>query len=118
MISPFAMKFISHHHINHHSYELNIIIKWHYFHKSFTINLKSYHAIGNFKLRATTFEKELLLYCDDKFETERRMIKIQGKPSISLPPSVFRRMLRLPNPTLIFKNVKVDDFIKVHDRGM
>jgi hypothetical protein len=37
--------------------------------------------------------KELVLWCTDKFDTERRIIQIQGKPPISLSPSVFRRML-------------------------
>jgi hypothetical protein len=37
--------------------------------------------------------KELVLWCADKFDTERRIIQIQGKPLISLAPSVFRRML-------------------------
>jgi hypothetical protein len=27
-------------------------------------------------------------------------------------------MLRLPDPTLIFKNAEVDDFLKAHGRGM
>jgi hypothetical protein len=62
--------------------------------------------------------KELVLLCTKKIDTEGRVIQIQGKPSISLAPLVFKRMLRLTDPTLTFKNVEVDDFLKDHNKGM
>jgi hypothetical protein len=37
--------------------------------------------------------KELVLWCVDKFDTEKRIIQVQGKQPISLAPSVFTRML-------------------------
>jgi hypothetical protein len=62
--------------------------------------------------------KELVLWLCNKFDSKRRVIQIQGESLISLAPLVFRRMLRLPNPTMTLKNVEVDDFIKSHSRGI
>jgi hypothetical protein len=46
------------------------------------------------------------------------LFRYKGKSSISLAPLVFKIMLILPDPTLTFKNVEVDDFLKYHDGGM
>jgi hypothetical protein len=37
--------------------------------------------------------KEMVLWCVDKFDTERRIVQIQGNLLIYLSPSMFRRML-------------------------
>jgi hypothetical protein len=47
--------------------------------------------------------KELISWCIDKFDKNQRIIQLQGESPISLAPSVFKRMLRLPEPTMNFK---------------
>jgi hypothetical protein len=42
-------------------------------------------------------------WCVDKYEQYQRVIQLQGESPFSLSPSVFRRMLKLPKPTIIFK---------------
>jgi hypothetical protein len=62
--------------------------------------------------------KELILWCVDNFNNEKRIIQLQGKTPISLAPTVFRRMLRLPEPTTIFKISEEDAFLKANHGGM
>jgi hypothetical protein len=47
-----------------------------------------------------TYFKELVQWCADKFNSEKRIIQLQGQQPISLAPSVFTRMLRLPTSTM------------------
>jgi len=54
--------------------------------------------------------KELILWCIDNFNDEKRIIHLQGKTLISLAPMVFRRMPRLPKPTTIFKISEANAF--------
>jgi len=58
--------------------------------------------------------KDLVLWCTNKFDTNKRIIQMQRKPPISLSPSFFKRMSRLPNPTMLFKNEEADKFLKDH----
>jgi hypothetical protein len=51
--------------------------------------------------------KELISWCIDKFDKEQRIIQLQGESPISLAPSTFKRMFRLPEPTMIFKSMKL-----------
>jgi hypothetical protein len=44
--------------------------------------------------------KELIQWCADKFNLEKRIIQLQGEQPISLALSVFTRMLWLPTPTM------------------
>jgi hypothetical protein len=62
--------------------------------------------------------KELLLWCIDKFDTMRRIIQIQRKLPISLFPSVFKSMLRILDPTMIFRNAEADVFLKEYGGGV
>jgi hypothetical protein len=42
--------------------------------------------------------RELVQWCVDKFNSEKRIIQLQGQQPISLAPSVFTRMLFSPYP--------------------
>jgi hypothetical protein len=44
--------------------------------------------------------KEFVQWCGDKFISKWRIIQLQGHQPISLAPSTFSKMLRLPTPTL------------------
>jgi hypothetical protein len=46
------------------------------------------------------------------------MIPLQDNSPIILSPQVFRKMLKLPNPTLTFKVEDCRDFLKKHDNGL
>jgi hypothetical protein len=61
--------------------------------------------------------KELVQWCVDKFNSEKRIIQLQGHQPISLSPSVFFKMLRLPTSTLWFKNEEENEFLKQHRGG-
>jgi hypothetical protein len=61
--------------------------------------------------------KELVLWCAEKIDTERRIIQVRGKKTISLVPSVFKRMLQILKPTMQFKSEEVIEFIKEHIGG-
>jgi hypothetical protein len=61
--------------------------------------------------------KELISWCIDKFDKNQRIIQLQGESPISLAPSVFKRMLRLPEPTMTFKSVEAKDFLKTKNGG-
>ena len=47
--------------------------------------------------------KELVSWCVDKYIPGQRIIPLQDHSPISLSPQVFRQMLRLFKPTLMFK---------------
>jgi hypothetical protein len=49
-------------------------------------------ALASYVLEVMDF-RELVLWCADKFDTERRIIQVQGKKTISLAPSIFIRIL-------------------------
>jgi hypothetical protein len=65
-----------------------------------------------------SYFKELILLCVDNFNNEKRIIQLQGKTPISLAPTIFRRMLRLPEPTTTFKSLEEDAFLKANHGGM
>jgi hypothetical protein len=62
--------------------------------------------------------KELVSWCIDKFDKNQRIIQLQGESPISLAPSVFKRMLRLPEPTMTFKGDEAKDFLKERNGGL
>jgi hypothetical protein len=47
--------------------------------------------------------KELVAWCVEKYVSSQRIIQLQDHSPISLSPQVFRKMLKLPEPTLTFK---------------
>jgi hypothetical protein len=50
--------------------------------------------------------------------TNQRIIQLQGHSPISLSPQVFRKMLKLPEPTLTFKGEDCREFLKKHNNGL
>jgi hypothetical protein len=48
----------------------------------------------------------------DKFDKDRRIIQLQGESPISLIPSIFKKMLKLPEPMIIFKGDEAKNFLK------
>jgi hypothetical protein len=62
--------------------------------------------------------REILSWCVDKHERNRRVIQIQGESLVSLSPSIFRSMLKLPEPTITFKGEEVRQFLKETNSGL
>jgi hypothetical protein len=56
--------------------------------------------------------KELISWRIDKFDKNQRIIQLQGESPISLAPSIFKRMLRIPEPTMTFKGDEAKEFLK------
>jgi hypothetical protein len=46
----------------------------------------------------------------DKYDKDRRIIQLQGESPISLAPSIFKKMLKLPKPTITFKGDEAKNF--------
>jgi hypothetical protein len=62
--------------------------------------------------------REIVSWCVDKFDQNRRMIQLQGESLISLSPSVFKRMLKLLEPTITFKGDEARSFLKEKYSGL
>jgi len=63
------------------------------------------------------YSKELVSWCMDKCDKNKRIIKLQGESPISLAPSVFKKMLRIPEPTMNFKGDEEKYFLKARNGG-
>jgi hypothetical protein len=61
--------------------------------------------------------KYLVIWCTDNFEKDQRIIKMNGFSPISLAPPNFSQMLKLPNPTTIFKVEEDKNSIKAKNGG-
>jgi hypothetical protein len=61
--------------------------------------------------------KELVIWCTNNYEKDQRIIKLNGQSPISLAPSTFIQMLRLPEPTTTFKVDEAKNFIKDKNGG-
>jgi hypothetical protein len=62
--------------------------------------------------------KELVSWCTEKYIPSQWIIQLQDHSPISLSPQVFRKMLKLPEPTLTFKGEDCRDFLKKHDNDL
>jgi hypothetical protein len=62
--------------------------------------------------------KELILWCNDKFDKNQRIIQLQGESPISLSPSVFKRMTRIPKLMTNFKSTEAEEFFKTKNGGL
>jgi hypothetical protein len=60
---------------------------------------------------------ELVSWCIDKYEKNQRIIQLQGQSPISLAPSTFKKMFRLPEPTMTFKVDEAKEFLKTRNGG-
>jgi hypothetical protein len=62
--------------------------------------------------------KELVAWCIEKCVSSQRIIQLEDHYPISLSPKVFHKMLKLPKPTLTFKEEDYRDFLKKHNNGL
>jgi hypothetical protein len=62
--------------------------------------------------------KELVSWCTDKFISDKIIIPLRDRSSVSLSPQVFRQMLRLSEPTLTFKGEDSKQFLAKHNNGL
>jgi hypothetical protein len=62
--------------------------------------------------------REIVSWCVDKYDQNRRIIQLQGESLVSLSPSVFKRMLKLLEPTIMFKGDEARSFLKERNNGL
>jgi hypothetical protein len=62
--------------------------------------------------------KDLVSWCADKFISDKRIIPLRDRSSVSLSPQVFRQMLRLSEPTLTFRGEDCKQFLAKHNNGL
>jgi hypothetical protein len=62
--------------------------------------------------------KEIFAWCVEKYVPNQSIIKLQGQSSISLSPQVFRKILKLSEPTLTFKGEYCKEFFRKHNNGL
>jgi hypothetical protein len=63
------------------------------------------------------YAKEIVMWCIDKFDKNQRIIQLQGESPISLSPSTFKKMFRLPEPMMNFKGDEAKYFSKDKNGG-
>jgi len=76
--------------------------------------------IRNFQSRLCSSDfdvMELVSWCIHKYEKNKRIIKLQGESPISLAPSTFKKMIRLPKPMMNFKVDEEKEFMKARNGG-
>jgi hypothetical protein len=56
--------------------------------------------------------KDIVTWCVDKFIQNKRVITLQNSSPISLVPSIFREMLKFPEPNLAYKGEEARNFLK------
>jgi hypothetical protein len=62
--------------------------------------------------------KDLVSWCADKFISEKIIIPLRDRSSVSLSPQVFRQMLRFLEPTLTFRGEYCKEFLEKHNNGL
>jgi hypothetical protein len=62
--------------------------------------------------------KELVAWCAKRYIPSQQIIQLREHSPVSLSPQVFRKMLRLPEPTLNFRGEYCREFLKNHDNGL
>jgi hypothetical protein len=62
--------------------------------------------------------KELVSWCADKYISGQRIIQLRDHSSVSLSPPVFRQMLRLPEPTLMFRGEDSKKILRKHNNSV
>ena len=55
--------------------------------------------------------KYIVTWCIDKFVQNRRTISLQISSHVLLAPSVFKKMLKLPEPKLTYKGEEARNFL-------
>jgi hypothetical protein len=56
--------------------------------------------------------KYIVTWCIDKFVQNRRTIPLQSGSPVSLAPSIFKKMLKLPEPKLTYKGEEARNFLR------
>jgi hypothetical protein len=62
--------------------------------------------------------KDIVSWCVDKFIQNRREIFLQNGSCVSLAPSTFTKMLKLPKLTITFKGNEAKIFLKEKNNGL
>jgi hypothetical protein len=62
--------------------------------------------------------KDIVTWCIDKFIQNRRVITLQSSSPVSLAPSIFREMLKLSEPNLVYKGEEAINFLKRKNNGI
>jgi hypothetical protein len=62
--------------------------------------------------------KHIVTWCIDKCIQNRRVITLQSSPPISLVPSIFREMLKLQEPNLVYKGEEAIHFLNSKNNGI
>jgi hypothetical protein len=62
--------------------------------------------------------KEVFSWCVEKYISSQRIIPLRDHSLVSLSPQVFRKMLRLSEPTLTFRGKYCKQFLEKHDNGL
>jgi hypothetical protein len=74
---------------------------------------------NSFRLHPRGFEcKDIVTWCVDKLVHYRRTIPLQSESPVSLPPSVFKKILRFPEPSLVYKGEEARNFLKRKTNGI
>jgi hypothetical protein len=62
--------------------------------------------------------KEVVSWCAEKYIPSQRIIPLRDHSPVSLSPQVFRKMLKLSEPTLTFRGQDCKQFLEKHDNGL
>ena len=62
--------------------------------------------------------KEVVSWCVEKHIPSQRIIPLHDHSLVFLSPQVFRKMLKLQEPTLTFKGQDCKQFLEKHDNGL
>jgi hypothetical protein len=62
--------------------------------------------------------KEVISWCTEKYISSQRIIPLHDHSPVSFSPQVFRKMLRLSEPTLTFRGKYCKQFLKKHDNRL
>jgi hypothetical protein len=62
--------------------------------------------------------KEVVSWCAEKYIPSQRIIPLCDHSPVSLSPQVFRKMLKLSEPTLTFRGQDCKQFLEKHDNGL
>ena len=62
--------------------------------------------------------KEVVSWCTEKYIPSQRIIPLRDHSPVSLSPQLFREMLKLSKPTLMFRGQDCKQFLEKHHNGL
>jgi hypothetical protein len=62
--------------------------------------------------------KDIVTWCVDKFVQNQRTIPLQNGSPISLAPTIFKKLLKLPEPNLTYEGDRARTFLKGRNNGI